>query len=177
MPVIFLSACGQEETVSRAFDMGAADYVVKPFSPTEPAALIRAALGKGLEPSQGEPSGTCVVGELSIDYDQRRVTVAGGPVELTATEYAVLYQMAVQAPRVLTHGLLLQRVWGPERVGEGRLLRDVVQRLRRKLGDYAANPRYIITEPRVGHWMSVGETEEPSPASPRTEATGADGVP
>ena len=87
---------------------------------------------------------------LSIDYARRRVTLAGEPVELMATEYAVLYQLAVQAPKVLTRSLL-QRVWGPERVGEGWLLRNVVQRLRRKLGDDAANPRYIFTEPRVGY--------------------------
>ena len=74
--------------------------------------------------------------------------------ELTGTEYAVLYVLAVNAPRVLTHGLLLRRVWGPERVGEGWLLRNVVKKLRRKLGDDAADPRYIITEPREG-WVEA----------------------
>ena len=116
--MIFLSVYGHDETVARAFDMGAADYLVKPFSPTELAARIRAALRRGLEPSPDEPSGSHVVGDLSIDYARRRVTLAGEPVELTNTEYAVLYQLAVQSPRVLTHGLLLQRVWGPERTGE-----------------------------------------------------------
>ena len=115
VPVVFLSEYGQGETVARAFDMGAADYLVKPFSPSELAARIRAALRRGLEPAPGEPSGTFAVGDLSIDFAQRRATVAGEPVELTNTEYAVLYQLAVQAPNVLTHGLLLQRVWGPER--------------------------------------------------------------
>ena len=71
---------------------------------------------------------------LSIDYAQRKVALDGEPVELTATEYAVLYELAVHAPRVLNQSLLLQRVWGPERVGEGWLVRDVVKRLRRKLG-------------------------------------------
>ena len=68
--------------------------------------------------------------------------------------------MAVRSPNVLTHGLLLQRVWGPERVGEGWLLRDVVMRLRRKLGDTAANPRYIFTEPRVGYRMEKPDAPE-----------------
>ena len=176
VPVIFLSVYGQDDTVARAFDMGAADYLVKPFSPTELAARIRAALRKGVEPSPGEPSGTHLVGELSIDYARRRVTLAGEPVELTNTEYEVLYQLAVQAPRVLTHGLLLQRVWGPERGGEGSLLRNVVRKLRRKLGDDAADPRYIVTEPRVGYRMAAGEVEESSPASPGTEGSGADAV-
>ena len=174
VPVIFLSVYGHDETVARAFDMGAADYLVKPFSPTELAARIRAALRGGLEPSSDEPSGTHVVGELSIDYARRRVTLAGEPVELTNTEYAVLYQLAVQSPRVLTHGLLLQRVWGPERGGEGSLLRNVVRKLRRKLGDDAADPRYIVTEPMVGYYMAAGEREESSQATPGTEATGAD---
>ena len=112
VPVIFLSIYGQDETVARAFDMGAADYVVKPFSPTELAARIRAALRKRLEPFQGEPSGPYSAGGLRIDYALRRVTMDGEPVELTATEYAVLYELAIHAPRVLTHTVLLQRVCG-----------------------------------------------------------------
>ena len=161
VPVIFLSAYGQDDTVARALDMGAADYLVKPFSPTELAARIRAALRKRLEPFPGEPSGgSFEVAGLSIEYAQRRVAVDGEPVELTATEYAVLYELAVHAPRVLTHGALLQRVWGPERVGEAWLVRNVVKRLRRKLGDDAADPRYIVTEPRVGYRMAVEERKE-----------------
>ena len=158
VPVIFLSVYGQDETIARAFDMGAADYLVKPFSPTELAARIRAALRKRLEPFSDEPSAPYGAGGLVIDYAERRVTVGGEPVELTATEYAVLYDLAVQAPRVLAHSVLLQRVWGPERVGEAWLVRDVVKRLRHKLGDDAGSPRYILTEPRVGYRMERGET-------------------
>ena len=160
VPVIFLSIYGQDETIARAFDMGAADYVVKPFSPTELAARIRAALRRRLEPFQGEPSGSYAVGGLGIDYALRRVTVDGEPVELTALEYAVLYELSVHAPRTLSHAVLLQRVWGPEKVGEPWLVRDVVSRLRRKLGDDADSPRYIFTEPRVGYRMRKGETAE-----------------
>ncbi len=157
VPVIFLSAYGQEQTVARAFDMGATDYVVKPFSPTELAARIRAALRKRLDPFLGEPSGAYGGDGLRIDFAQRRVAVDGEPVDLTATEYALLYELAAHAPRVLTHSVLLQRVWGPERVGESWLVRDVVKRLRRKLGDSAGNPRFVVTEPRVGYRMAVGE--------------------
>ena len=158
VPVIFLSVYGQDETVARALDMGAVDYVVKPFSPTELAARIRAALRKRLDPFQGEPSGPYDAGGLGIDYALRRVTLDGETVELTATEYAVLYELAVHSPRTLTHAVLLQRVWGPERVGEAWLVRNVVKRLRRKLGDDADDPRYILTEPRVGYRMATGET-------------------
>ena len=157
VPVIFLSVYGQDETVARALDMGAVDYVVKPFSPTELAARIRAALRKRLEPFQGEPSGPYNAGELGINYALRQVTVDGQPVDLTATEYSLLYELAVHAPRVLTHGYLLQRVWGPERVGEAWLVRDVVKRLRQKVGDDARNPKYIFTEPRVGYRMTKGK--------------------
>ncbi len=166
VPVVFLSEYGQGDTVARAFDMGATDYVVKPFSHTELAARIRAALRRGLEPVQAQPPGSSyAVGELSIDYARRRVALAGEPVDLTGTEYAVLYQLAAQAPNVLTHGLLLRRVWGPEHVGEGWLLRNVVKKLRRKLGDDAADPRHIFTEPRVGYRMAVGEREADSEQS------------
>ena len=165
VPVVLLSEYGQGDTVARAFDLGATDYVVKPFSQSELAARIRAALRRGLEPVQAEPpGGSYAVGELSIDYAQRRVALAGEPVELTPTEYAVLYQLAAQAPNVLTHGLLLRRVWGPEHVGEGWLLRNVVKKLRRKLGDDAADPRYIITEPRVGYRMAAGESGADAPS-------------
>ncbi len=153
VPVIFLSVYGQDEVIARAFDMGATDYVVKPFSPTELSARIRAALRKRMGPDWGDPSASYAAAGLRIDYAVREVTVAGEPVDLTPTEYAVLYQLAVHAPRVMNHSMLLQRVWGPERVGEAWLLRDVVKRLRRKLGDSAADPKHIVTEPRMGYRM------------------------
>ena len=160
IPVIFISVYGQDEVVARALDTGAADYVVKPFSPTELAARIRAALRKRIEPPGPEPSGPYSAGELSIGYADRQVTLEGQPVELTATEYAVLYELSASAPRVLTHNVLLQRAWGPERIGEPWLVRDVVKRLRRKLGDDAQAPTYIFTEPRVGYRMAAGVEED-----------------
>ena len=161
VPVIFLSAYGQDEVVARALDLGAADYLVKPFSPTELAARIRAALRKRIDPEGPEPSGPYVAGGLGIDYVERRVTLGSVPVELTATEYAVLYHLSTGAPRVVTHNLLLQRVWGPERLGEPWLLRDVIKRLRRKLGDDASDPVHIFTEPRVGYRMSASAVPDP----------------
>ena len=159
VPVIFLSVYGREEVIARAFDMGAADYVVKPFSPTELAARIRAALRKRASPSEAEPPGPFLLGDLEVDYAGRRVSVAGRPVTLTVTEYELLRHLSVNAGRVLTHGQLLQRIWGPERTGEPGLVRNVVKRLRRKLGDDADNPAYIFTEPRVGYRMAKGEGE------------------
>ena len=160
VPVIFVSVYGQDDIIVRAFDMGAADYVVKPFSPTELAARIRAALRRRAGPS--EPYS---LGDLSIDYAGHRVAVAGRPVRLTPTEYELLFELSVHAGRVLTHDQLLQRVWGPERTGEPWLVREVVKRLRRKLGDDANSPRYVITEPRVGYRMAVGEAKAEGPTA------------
>ena len=159
IPVIFLSAYGQEEVVARAFDLGASDYVVKPFSPTELAARIRAALRKRSRLEQAGFPEPYTAGNLYIDYALRMVTVAGDPVHLTPTEYGLLYELSVNAGRVLNHDQLIQAVWGPERRGEHRLLRDVIKRLRRKLGDNSDNPLYIRTEPRVGYRMLNGQAD------------------
>ena len=158
VPVIFVSVYGQDDVIIRAFDMGAVDYVVKPFSPTELAARIRAALRRRAAPHLAEPSEPYSLGDLTIDYAGHRVAVAGRPVRLTPTEYEVLFELSVHAGRVLTHDQLLRRVWGLERTGEPWLVREVVKRLRRKLGDNAGNPAYIFTEPRVGYRMAKGET-------------------
>ena len=160
VPIIFVSVYGQDEVIARAFDLGAADYVVKPFSPMELTARIRAALRKRFAPHMAEPSEPYSTRELHIDYPTRRVTVAGRPVDLTATEYSLLFELSVNVGRVLTHDYLLHRVWGPERTGTPWLVRDVVKRLRRKLDDDADNPKYIFTEPRVGYRMVMGETQE-----------------
>lgn len=158
VPVIFVSAYGQDDVVARAFDMGATDYVVKPFSPTELAARIKAALRRRAAPRLAEPADPYVLGDLAIDYAERRVNVGGQPVELTPTEYGVLYQLSVHGGRALTHDDLLELVWGPERKGEPWLVREVVKRLRRKLDDDARNPDYILTEPRIGYRMEKGES-------------------
>ena len=159
MPVIFLSAYGREEIIARAFDMGATDYMVKPFSPTELAARIRAALRKQAA-ELVEPTEPYRLGDLAIDYAERRVTVAGRPLQLTALEYRLLAELSVNAGRILTYEQLLQRVWGPGHGGDLRPMRTVVTNLRRNLGDAAANPTYIFTEPRIGYRMPKGEARE-----------------
>ena len=135
VPVIFLSAYGQDKLVARAFDMGAADYMVKPFSPTELSARIRAALRRRDVP---KPSEAYVLGDLTIDYDERRVTLAGRPVELSAKEYGTLAELSVNAGRALTYETLLRRVWGLA----------------------AEDSKYILTELRVGYRMPKGERSE-----------------
>ena len=158
MPVIFLSAYGSDQVVARALESGAADYIVKPFSPTELVARVRAALRKPVDSYQSELPGAYVQGDLTIDYAKRLVTVAGRPVQLTATEYRLLFELSVNAGRALTHDQLLRRVWGGRRPDGLGTLRTHLRRLRQKLGDSVSNPKYIFSEPRLGYRMAPGET-------------------
>ena len=160
VPVIFLSAYGQEGVVARAFDMGAVDYVVKPFAPTELAARIRAALRRGAGLGRHAQFETYVRGDLSIDYSERHVTLAGRPIRLTATEYAMLFELSTNAGLVLSHDQLLHRVWGEGNTGDSGLVRTIVKRLRQKLGDDARSPLYVFTQPRVGYSMKKSDSEE-----------------
>ena len=156
VPVIFLSAYGRDEIIARAFEAGATDYMVKPFSPTELVARVRGALRRRMAASTGEPSEPFVLGDLVIDYAERRASVAGRAVHLTPTEYELLFELSVNAGRVLTFDALLDRVWGLGRSGDRGSVRTYVKRLRRKLREDAGNPKYIFAEPRVGYRMAKG---------------------
>ena len=158
LPVIFISGYGRDETIARALEAGADDYVVKPFSPTELTARIRAALRRRANPVP------FVLGDLAIDYDRRRVSVGGRPVTLTATEYALLRVLAQGAGRVLTHEALLRQVWAGRGHGKAnpKIVRAYVKRLRHRLGDDAARPAWIVNERGVGYRMArPGEPGEP----------------
>ncbi len=147
LPVIFISGYGRDETVARAFEAGAADYIVKPFSPTELVARVRAALRRN---QNREPF---VLGALAIDYERRRVTVDGSAVALTATEYELLRVLSLDAGRVVPYDTLLKRVWSERSGAQANLVRISVKNLRRKLGDDAARPGYVLNERGVGYRM------------------------
>ncbi len=148
IPVIFISGYARDETIARAFEIGAADYIVKPFSPTELTARIRAALRKEAGPE------SFVLRDLAIHYDDRRVTMAGRPVRLTVTEYELLRVLSVNAGRVTTYGALIRQVWRGQDSGDSKLVRTFVKKLRRKLGDDASRPAYILTERGLGYRMA-----------------------
>lgn len=149
VPIIFISAYGRDETIVRALDAGADDYIVKPFSPSELTARVRAALRRTAEPEPFE------LGQLTIHYDRRRVLLAGQPLELTATEYELLRVLSMNAGRVVTYDALLRQAWrGWSRSsGNPKLVRALLQRLRIKLGEDAASPTYIHNERGVGYRM------------------------
>ena len=153
IPVIFLSVYRQDEVIARAFEMGGVDYVVKPFSPTELVARVKAALRKRAGSEATDPTEPFVLSALKIDYADHAVTLGGHPVRMTAIEYRLLFELSVNAGRILTYEYLLQRVWKTERREDLRPMRTVVRNLRRKLGDDANRPTYIFTEPRVGYRM------------------------
>lgn len=153
VPVIFLTASSNDEDAVKALKMGADDYITKPFSPSELLARIEAALRRRAMPDTMDVKPPLQVGDMSINFSERRVNVSGQPITLSATEYKLLYELAIHAGRVLTHDQILHSVCGQDYSGETDLIRSFVRNLRRKLGDDARHPRYIFTEPQVGYRM------------------------
>ena len=148
LPVIFISAYGRDEIIAQALEAGAADYITKPFSTTELVARIRAALRSRTDPDP------FILGELAIDFDQRRVSVAGVRVDLTVTEYKLLCVLSLNAGRVLTFERLVRQVWGTRGYANPKLVRAFIKQLRAKLGDDASKPAYIFSERGVGYRMA-----------------------
>ena len=155
IPIVVLSGQGDEENIGRAFEMGADDYIVKPFSPTELIARIKSTLRRQSAhlPPTRLVNGYAVA-DVSVNYDARTLTVSGIQVPLTATEYKLLHELSRNAGHILTQDELLHRVWGPEYSGEPQLLRSYVKSLRQKLGDNARSPSYIFTEHGIGYRMA-----------------------
>jgi len=152
-PVIVLTARHTQPDKVALLDAGADDYVTKPFDTEELLARIRAALRR--QPEQRSEVPTVIeVDDLVIDLPRRLVTQGGERIPLTPTELGLLEAMATNPGRLMTHDLLLRRVWGPGYSTEWNYLRTYVGQLRKKLGDDAASPRLIATEPGVGYrWL------------------------
>ena len=170
LPAIVLCNRSDEEYVIHAFEMGADGYMVKPFSPTELIARIRATLRR-LSAGADTPAGrTFETGDVQINFEDRTVSVSGKLVTFTATEYKLLEELANGAGRVFTQDMLLQRVWGPEYAGESQLLRSYIKSLRQKLGDNARKPTYIFTEHGIGYRMARSDatTDRPGLVNPAT---------
>ena len=156
VPIIIVTARGQDQDKVRGLDLGADDYLTKPFSIDELLARVRAVLRRTQftpkDNSQGMQS-AAKIGDLEIDYSQHLVRMAGQEVTLTPTEYRILAYLAQNAGRVLTQDLLLEHVWGGEYLGESHMLQVNINRLRRKLEVDPTHPRYILTKVGVGYYL------------------------
>ena len=160
-PVIFVVDYGLDEAVLHAVESGAADYIVKPFSPTELLARVRAALHRPAAPAPDAPA-PFVLGDLTVDFASRTVWVNGHRADLTETEIRLMCELAANPGRVLSYSQLMRRVWTSDSPNPAGPVRSAVKRLRRKLKDDARNPAYIFTVPRAGY--RIGTPQQVAPA-------------
>ena len=152
-PILVLSARSDESDKIEALNLGADDYLTKPFSAGELVARVNALMRRTASGSPGEAVVT--VGDLTIDMPRRRVERSGEEVVLTPTEFSILAYLAQNPDRVVTWDQLIAAVWGEEYLGDTAALRVHVSHLRRKVEPHPAVPRYILTEPRVGFRFST----------------------
>lgn len=161
VPVLCLSDAGRDQDIALAFEIGADDYLVRPYSPTELVTRIQATLSRQAASLPAEPLEPYVRGALTVDFARRLVTMDGHPLPLTATEYGLLAELATHAGSALTYEHLLQRVWGWNNPGNPYVVRTHLMRLRRKLGEDGHNPVYILAEPRVGYRLAPPDEGPP----------------
>jgi len=159
VPILILSALGNEQQKVKALDLGADDYLTKPFGMDELTARVRAALRRSTAASGATPSEapSFVSGALCVDFARRIVSKGGEEIKLTPLEYDILRFLTQNPDRVVTHRQLLSTVWGAEYADETQLLRVHVGHLRRKIEDDPARPRMIVTEPGVGYRFKSAE--------------------
>lgn len=158
MPIIMVTARGQDQDKIHGLDLGADDYLTKPFSVEELLARVRSVLRRSqfVATQEGQNLRPVVtLGDLTIDFAQHRVTMSNQEVELTPIEYRLLAYLAQNVGRVVTQDLLLEHVWGEEYVGESHLLQVNINRLRRKIEDDPTRPRYLITKMGVGYMLAA----------------------
>jgi two-component system KDP operon response regulator KdpE len=158
VPILVLSARGAEADKVNALDLGADDYVTKPFGPEELLARIRVALRRVIEEQDGgEETGHFRAGDLTIDYDRRRVQRGEAEIRLTPKEFELLTLLARNHDRVLTHRTILKAIWGPHAVEQPEHLWTLVAQLRKKIEPDPSSPRYLVSEPWVGYRFSTGD--------------------
>ncbi len=158
VPIIIVTARGQDQDKIRGLDLGADDYLTKPFSVDELLARVRAVLRRSQFAANDQAQNmrkTVTIGDLSIDYMQHLATMKGEEIPLTPIEYRILAYLAQNAGRVVTQDMLLEHVWGSEYTGESHMLQVNVNRLRRKLEPEPGSPRYLLTKVGVGYLLAA----------------------
>jgi len=153
IPIIMLTAKAQEADILRGFDVGADDYIAKPFSAKELIARVRVALRRSVT-SEEITTAKIGCGDLELDLARRQLMVKGRQVKLTPTQYRLLHQLATNVNRVMLHQDLLTKVWGPEYRDDIDYLRVHIWSLRRKIEEDPSHPRYILTSPGVGYMLA-----------------------
>ena len=158
VPIIIITARGHDQDKVRGLDLGADDYLTKPFSVDELLARVRAVLRRSQFTSHEQSQAlrtTVAIGDLVVDFAQHLVTMEGQEVTLTPTEYRILAYLAQNTGRVATQDLLLEHVWGAEYVGEGHMLQVNINRLRHKIEPDHTHPRYILTKVGIGYLLAA----------------------
>ncbi len=164
VPIIIITAQGRSQDKVRGLDLGADDYLTKPLNMDELLARVRAVLRRAqVTEDERARQGAMILGDLTIDYAQHQVLMAGRKVVLTPTEYRLLADLARHAGRVVPQDLLLERVWGKEYIGEHHMLQVNINRLRHKLEVDPAHPRYLLTEAGVGYLLTAPPDEQRGP--------------
>jgi two-component system KDP operon response regulator KdpE len=158
VPIVVLSARGEERDKVRALDAGADDYVTKPFGMDELLARVRASLRRA---APAEEEVVVTTPDFTVDLAAKRVTTAAGEVGLTPTEWAIVELLVRHPGKLVSQRQLLQEVWGPQYERETNYLRVYLAQIRRKLEPDPARPRYFVTEPRIGYRFEVGEGDSP----------------
>jgi two-component system KDP operon response regulator KdpE len=151
VPIIILSALGEENDKIQALNLGADDYLTKPFGVGELLARVQAVLRRSLWSEAPTRRGLLARAEIAVDLERHQVTVRGEPVELTPTEFNLLVYLMENSGKVLPHNVILQHVWGPEYGPESEYLRVYVGRLRQKIEQDPSNPHHLITERGIGY--------------------------
>jgi two-component system KDP operon response regulator KdpE len=159
VPILMLTARSSEIDLVRGFDVGADDYLVKPFSVNELLVRVRAVLKRSKFLQEIIQHPPLIVGDMAIDFAKRRVIVRDTEIKLSPTEYKLLTKLALNADRVILHQDLLRDIWGPEYRTETEYLRVYIHYLRQKIEDDPANPKRIITHPGVGYMFRMTEAE------------------
>jgi two-component system KDP operon response regulator KdpE len=171
VPVIMLTVKAEEEDKVRGLELGADDYVTKPFSPRELTSRVKAALRRAEMPAPLQKTLTVIDQDLAVDFARRVVLVRGEPVRLRPTEYRLLYHLVNNAGWVMTHETLLSKVWGYEYRDDTQLLRLYITYLRQKIEPDPSNPKYIFNERGVGYRFVEFEGKQGEEATAASEGS------